>query len=239
MSDNEYKPLVIDILSAYGNVRCKACRLVVARYRDNANIAIQAMCTDKSVDAYGDHIEDGEVWGMLTVNTGETLDDDHICIKDYSEGEGNLNTLRTAGLVDAPERWISSGFVNIPVCKLTEKGLAWIKAELRRLDSEDARDLEKAFKFGGVSITRLDYEGLPLPMAASELPDDEMQQIAEDIYGYLIGNGWDSAEITSCLASFDEDDEKANKLKDDFWKFMEKAAVEHGMRYYEQGERNG
>jgi len=112
--------MIINILDETGhNIRCRNCTLQVSRYSTNGNLAIQAFCPD------------GEPWSVMTVNPIETLDDEHVCIKDYSEGAGNLKTLIMAGLISEPERMIPSGFVELPVCRLTEKGLAWVKGMLK------------------------------------------------------------------------------------------------------------
>lgn len=52
----------------------------------------------------------------------EGLQGDEIAIKNYSEGEGVLEGLLEAGVVTQPHRSIRSGFVSIPVVRLTE---AW------------------------------------------------------------------------------------------------------------------
>lgn len=134
-------------------------------------------------------------------------------------------------------------------------------------------DMERAFRFNGVTVTRQDYESMPCPMFATELSDEVMQKIAKDTYEYLLGNGWEDAQISKYLgdnigksqerfrahAVLDQGYEKfmeslrdvpqptpqerkelieADALEADYWKFMEKAAIENGMRYYEDiGEK--
>lgn len=46
------------------------------------------------------------------------MDDDEVAVKDYSENEGVLAALREAGLVEAPHRWIPSGYVMFPVVRV-------------------------------------------------------------------------------------------------------------------------
>jgi hypothetical protein len=46
-----------------------------------------------------------------------------VAIKNYSENEGMLPALVSAGVVSKPINYISSGFVTIPVCKLNEDRL--------------------------------------------------------------------------------------------------------------------
>ena len=97
---------------------------------------------------------------------------------------------------------------------------------------------QEEFSCHGVMVSRYDYESLPCPMAASMLGDETMQKIANDIYDYLMSNGWDDRAIDRFLGrSLDEmapeDDRDANMIRDDFWRFMEKAAIDNGMQYYE------
>lgn len=45
---------------------------------------------------------------------------DEYAIKDWSENEGMLDLLVDAGIVDPPHRYITSGYVLVPVCRLRE-----------------------------------------------------------------------------------------------------------------------
>lgn len=83
---------------------------LVKRAYSNGNVAIQA------VDP-----EDGEPIAVLSVNTGDKIDDEHVAIKDYSENSGALSSLKEAGVVSDPEYFLKSGYVTIPVCKLTKE----------------------------------------------------------------------------------------------------------------------
>jgi hypothetical protein len=129
-----------------------------------------------------------------------------------------------------------------------------IKSELEHLASygddvddfgnpvmEGADDQEKEFSYKGVVITRYDYESLPMPMAASKLDDETMQKIAEDIYNMLLDHGWEDKDIDRYLGRNldeleDENDRDANMIKEDFWEYMENAAVANGMEYYSEME---
>lgn len=148
--DEKHKPggqkqLVVDIIDPDGQVRCTKCLLRAARYVSYGNIAIEAYTTAESRmgdseplgpgEAWG--VGPGEVWGVLTVNPSEELGDHAVCVKDYSEGDGNLRTLLGAGIVETPYRYIPSGFVELPVCRLTPKGRDWVKAELAALAGKD------------------------------------------------------------------------------------------------------
>lgn len=104
-------------------------------------------------------------------------------------------------------------------------------------------DAEKEFSFGGVTLTRQDYESMPCPMCAEGVDDATMQKIAECTHGYLIGIGWEQRQVDRYLApgaavsDFEGADEiEADAITADYWRFMEKAAIENGMRYYEDME---
>ena len=134
---DEQKQLVVDILGPNGRVRCTKCLLKASTYSAYGNIAIQAFATTESRTANGERLEPGEDWGVLTVNPAEELGDRVVCVKDYSEGEGNLRTLLDAGIVETPYRYIPSGFVTLPVCRLTPKGRDWVKSELANPPAAD------------------------------------------------------------------------------------------------------
>ena len=137
---DEQKQLVVDILRPDGRVRCTKCLLKASRYATYGNIAIEAFATAESRMPNGERLEPGEDWGMLTVNPAEELGDHVVCVKDYSEGEGNLRTLVDAGIVETPYRYIPSGFVTLPVCRLTPKGRDWVKSELAAPPAPPAAD---------------------------------------------------------------------------------------------------
>lgn len=52
----------------------------------------------------------------------EGLAEDEIAVKNYSENEGMLNFLVENNICEVPHRNVSSGYVVLPICKLTEKG---------------------------------------------------------------------------------------------------------------------
>lgn len=60
---------------------------------------------------------DGMPFATATVNL-PVLETDEVAIKNYSENEGILNFLLDNSIIEAPHRFVLSGFVNIPVCKL-------------------------------------------------------------------------------------------------------------------------
>jgi len=73
----------------------------------NGRIAIDLIC------------QTGERMARATVNDDmPSLADDEVAIKDYSENAGMLKALQAAGVVGEPLRYIASGFVQIPICRL-------------------------------------------------------------------------------------------------------------------------
>lgn len=62
--------------------------------------------------------EDGMPVVVATTNV-DGLDSDEIAIKDYSENEGVYNALLDAGVIFPKHRELSTGYVTVPVCKLT------------------------------------------------------------------------------------------------------------------------
>ncbi len=49
---------------------------------------------------------------------GAELQDDEVLIKSYSENEGMLSALASAGVVEPTGKTIPSGFVELDICKL-------------------------------------------------------------------------------------------------------------------------
>lgn len=84
------------------------CLPVFSEYASNKRTAITL------VDA-----ADGEPIAKATVNIAEIdVNDDEVVIKDYSENEGMLDALVSAGVIGKPVRWVNSGHAICPVCKL-------------------------------------------------------------------------------------------------------------------------
>jgi hypothetical protein len=80
-------------------------------FRNYGNSGI-AICLDDVIDGSPVAVASVNLEGIAEVNKGE------IAIKDYSENEGMLDTLVNAGIVSKPLRYVQSGFVQIPICKL-------------------------------------------------------------------------------------------------------------------------
>lgn len=112
------------------------------------------------------------------------------------------------------------------------------------MSKKDDEILFKEFSHHGVTITRYDFESMPCSMFAKEIGDDVMQKIAETAYGYLIGVGWEDSQVTKYfgdrkqkVSEFDSTEIiEFDAIEADFFKFIEKAAIENGMRYYEDIE---
>ena len=63
-------------------------------------------------------LEDGMPIVVATTNI-DGLDSDEIAIKEYSENEGVYDALLNAGIIHPKHRELSTGYVTVPVCKLT------------------------------------------------------------------------------------------------------------------------
>ena len=65
----------------------------------------------------------GEPIGMLTRNLpNNPLRSDEVILKNYSENEGCVEALIEAGIVEKAHRWVMSGYMQLPVCRLTPLG---------------------------------------------------------------------------------------------------------------------
>jgi hypothetical protein len=84
---------------------------LVRGFYGNGNKAVQLM------DA-----EDGSPVMIATVNLGNRNPDDLITIKNYSENEGVLEFLQEIGFVGEVDHYEQAGWVEVPVCKLTDEG---------------------------------------------------------------------------------------------------------------------
>lgn len=76
------------------------------QYRNNNALVLELVET-----------ETGEPFMTCTVNTPE-ISGGEVAIKNYSENEGVLDFLIKEGIIEPPHRFISSGFISLPVCKV-------------------------------------------------------------------------------------------------------------------------
>jgi len=68
------------------------------------------------------YTEDGEPFCRYSVNMGAGIPRGSICVKNWSEGEGQEQILKDAGIIEGdPVMLIPSGHVQVPVYMLTEK----------------------------------------------------------------------------------------------------------------------
>lgn len=87
-----------------------------SRYSQNGNNALMIVVTDEE----GNEIEP---YCVCSVNPGKSIPEDQIAVKDYSENKGMVDFLRAEGIIEGdPTESISSGFVTIPVFRLSGKG---------------------------------------------------------------------------------------------------------------------
>jgi len=104
------------------------------KYQNNGNIAIRAI-----------DVEDGCPFMTVSTNIDETLLEDEVAIKDWSENYGILVALVTQGIIENPHRYVPAGHVKIPICRLREEGVditteemdAQMRAEEHTADNVD------------------------------------------------------------------------------------------------------
>ena len=73
----------------------------------------------------------GEPVATLSVNLPyDDMKQDELAVKEWSENEGAADTLINAGIIDPrAHRSVTSGFVQVPVYKLTPLGHKFVHAE--------------------------------------------------------------------------------------------------------------
>jgi hypothetical protein len=71
---------------------------------------------------------DGEPWLTATVAVPQTIPAGCVAVKDWSESEGIPDVLTDGGLIEGgPVQHVRSGFVDVPVYRLTAAALAAIQ----------------------------------------------------------------------------------------------------------------
>lgn len=96
--------------------------------------------------------------------------------------------------------------------------------EYTSFNKEMALDYEKEFTCGKTTITRGDYEGLPLPMKTLSLSDNDMSKLAESIEHQMKSyQDWVKDGVMS------EED-----YQDRWWGVMEDCGLKFGMTYYDE-----
>lgn len=88
------------------------CEFIVNKYVGTGNLSVEIWSP-----------EEGPIT-KVTVNTdGVSIPEGYIAVKDYSENEGMVEWLISQDLIiDDVVTFIESGFIHIPVFKLTDKG---------------------------------------------------------------------------------------------------------------------
>jgi len=63
---------------------------------------------------------DGCPMGRVTMNIPDIeLEADEVIVKNYAENEGMLEAILKVNLVQKPHRYVSNGYVDVPVCRLS------------------------------------------------------------------------------------------------------------------------
>lgn len=84
------------------------CTLKVGKYYETDRTALQLI----------DNI-DGSPVATASINIGiEEVAEDEIAIKDYGENTGMVKALVDAEIISEPLRYVTRGYVEIPICKL-------------------------------------------------------------------------------------------------------------------------
>lgn len=99
------------MLTFHGQFATYRVWLKKSRYVSGGNLAIEAFC------------DDGLAFRATVNLEGQTLPHDEIAVKDYGENVGVLAFLRENGIVTDIVRWVKSGYVTIPICKIDLKRL--------------------------------------------------------------------------------------------------------------------
>jgi len=85
------------------------CNLVYGKYANGGATSIQLI-----------EKESGEPFCTATVNFPDKLESDEIAIKNWNENYGIQAILIENGIITYPHRFIWSGYVKIPICKLNK-----------------------------------------------------------------------------------------------------------------------
>lgn len=95
------------------------CFLNLGYYGAGGRLAIKLLSDEENADK---GVYYGEPIAVATVNIPEIeLNENEIIIKNHSENEGMLETLKQFGLITDTKRQISTGFVTVHVVEKTPK----------------------------------------------------------------------------------------------------------------------
>ena len=103
-------------------------------------------------------------------------------------------------------------------------------------------NVEKEFKskYGFLTICRLDYIGLDVPMIAEEMSDEQMQKIVDEI-NLSMAQDYDKKQLNllwkykneNCKDLTEEEIRFADKMSEKEFEYFENCAIKFGMRYWE------
>jgi hypothetical protein len=98
-----------------------SCNIIFKKY-GNGRTAILLTNANKEKDGSILYPPNTMEIAVATVNLpGIPLNDDQVFIKNYSENEGMLSALISAGVVSEPLGYVKTGFVEVPFCTLLIK----------------------------------------------------------------------------------------------------------------------
>lgn len=101
-----------------------SCRVKFDRYWSNGRVALVLVNEET--------IPNSNV-AVATVNLPyKSMSADEVAIKNYSENSGILQVLMDAEIVEAPTAMEPSGFVYIPICKLTKEAMNYLLKHLEK-----------------------------------------------------------------------------------------------------------
>jgi len=87
------------------------CTVIFTKYVNNDRIAIKL----EFINDFGEC----EPMAIATINIPDyPIESDEVIIKDYSENADIYDILIDAGIIEPANRFVDSGFVSCPVCKL-------------------------------------------------------------------------------------------------------------------------
>ncbi|MFK5892637.1 MAG: hypothetical protein QM504_05405 [Pseudomonadota bacterium] len=97
------------------------CDIKLHEYTANKQRAIELVIADTDLNHEKDKdLIAGEPMCMATVCMSHYVFDKHeTAIKNYSENEGILDILIDAGIIELADKFINSGFITVPVVRLT------------------------------------------------------------------------------------------------------------------------
>ncbi len=168
-------------------------------------ICFSAYLTDHGLAAFGREVETGDQYGDITTNLQQpparASDWREIVIKNWSENEGLERALLDAGIIEGEAiSFISSGFVNAPVYRLTDRAHAQAKAEAFDDRPLPVRQMTGVRNALDTFIVKID-EAKRLLAALTAHVDDHLDADSENINWGHVGDATSLATALGELAS--------------------------------------